>query len=259
MELLRKNFVNTSTQLVVNTNTTTAANVFNPDIRFQFASDNFNNDLTTVTMRINFSETTTVDRIALVGHNLKQFRVYYNGTTASTFALTSTANTSASNYSTNSDTSHYFACTPVACTSVSIDMYSTIVANQNKYLGYLVISEKLTDFDGRVPEAGGYRPSLVPQAVVHKLSDGGTRIQTLEDKWSAQLRLDYITASARSDLKDIFDEHDEMVFAPFGTTTGWDAVIFPCVWEGGFDFFQYSDNAADAGFSGSITLRETPF
>lgn len=258
MQILRQNYVNTTTQLEVNTNTSTAGNVFIPDTRFQFASDNFANDATTVTMRINFAETLTVDRIALVSHNLKSFRVYYNGITANTFALTATANTSTTHYSNNSDTSHYFECTPVGCTSVSIEMYSTIVANQNKYLGYLVISEEVTNFDGRVPSADGYTPTLDTQAIKHRLSDGGTRIQTLEDKWHVQLSFDYLTQTARDELKAIFDDHSEIIFCPFGTSTGWDAVIFPCVWEGGFNFFKYSDNASDAGFSGSLTLLETP-
>lgn len=258
MELLRKNYVNTTTQLVVNSNTSTAGNVFLPDIRFQYSSDNFANDATTVTMRINFSETLTVDRIALVGHNLKKFNIYYGGVTANTFAFTSTGDTTVSQYLTNSSTAQYWQCTPVNCTSVSIDMYSTIVADQNKYIGYLVLSEKRTSFDGRVPAAQNYAPTLDPQNVVHKLSDGGTRIQTLEDKWNVQLSLDFVTQTARDELKAIFDDHDEMIFVPFGTTTSWDSVIFPCVWAGGFGFFRYSDNASEAGYTGSLNLLETP-
>jgi hypothetical protein len=258
MEIIRENYVNTTTQFVVNSNTTTVSNIMNPDIRFQYASDILNNDLTTATMRINFSETLTVDRIAIVGHNLKDFTVFYDGVTANTFALTATANTSTTDYVTNSATSHYFRVSPVACTSVSIDMKKTIVADQNKTIGYLVVSEKLTDFDGRVPSSENYRPTLNPQAVVHRLSDGGTRIQTLGDKWTAQLGFDYVTQTTRDELKTIFDAHNEMIFCPFGTTTGWDAVIFPCVWNGPFNFFQHSDNAVAAGFSGNLTLEETP-
>lgn len=258
MEILRRNYVNTTTQLVVNSNTSTAGNIFLSDVRFQYSSDNFANDLTTVTMRINFTETLTVDRIAIVGHNLKKFNMYYGGVTANTFALTSTGATTVSQFLTNSATSLYLRCAAVNCTSVSIDMYSTIVADQNKYIGYLVLSEKRTNFDGRVPAAQNYAPTLDTQSVVHKLSDGGTRIQTLEDKWNVQLSLDFITQTARDELKAIFDDHDEMVFVPFGTTTSWDAVIFPCVWAGGFGFFRYSDNAAEAGYTGSLNLLETP-
>lgn len=259
MEILARNLFQTTTQIVVNDNTASAENLLNPDIRFQYSTSNFADDLTTASIRINFDTTQTVDRIALVGHNLKDFKVYYNGVTANTFTLEAGAATTTTDYSTNSETSHYFrVATGVACTSVSIDMRKTISADGNKYLGYLVVTAIRTDFDGRVPSSDGYRPLIVPQAVVHKLSDGGTRIQTLEDKWSAELQFDYVSEDTRDDLKAIFDDHVEMIFCPFGTTTGWDAIIFPCVWAGGFNFFEYSDNAADSGFSGSLNLLEIP-
>lgn len=256
-ELIRANYLQTSTQLVVNANTATAENVMTRDLKFQFSSDNFANDSTTVTMRINFDETLTVDRIALVGHNLKQFRVYYNGATANVFSLSAPANTNASSYATNSATSHYFRTASVGVTSVSIDMYSTIEANKNKVLGYLVISQKLTDFDGRVPIAQTYMPKINPQNVVHRLSDGGVRIQTLEHKFASSFNLDFVTEQTRNDLRTIFEDNDSFIFCPFGTTTSWDEVIYPCVWNDSFDFFGYSDNAAVAGFSGRINLLET--
>ena len=48
------------------------------------------------------------------------------------------------------------------------------------------------------------------------------------------------------------------MFCPFGTTTSWDAILFESVWTGPFDFYEYSDNASSSGFSGKITLKETP-
>lgn len=258
MELLAANYVNTTTQIIVNDNTSTYANILNPDFRFQYSSANFANDLTTVTMRIAFSETMTVDRIALCEHNLKDFTLFYNGVTANTFALTTTSDTIASSYSSNSSTSHYFQCTSVDCTSVSIDMKKTITANQNKALGYFVISKKKTNFGGRIPSAQGYDVKSNPMQIRHVMSNGGVRLQTLEDKFEATIRFDYLTTTVRDELKEIFDNHEELIFCPFGTTTGWDTLIFPCVWVGNFDFFNYSDNASTAGFSGSINLLETP-
>jgi hypothetical protein len=259
MELLFKNYVNTSTQFTVNANTATAKNVLYRDERFQFASDDFADDNTTVSMTITFDQTTAVDRIALVGHNLKKYTVFYNGATANTFPLESTANTTVTDYITNSAPSQYFRISsPVNVTSITIDMYSTIIANQNKTIGYLAISSLRSDFDGRVPSAQSYAPQITPQNIVHRMSDGGTRIQTLEDKWSAQFSLDFITETARDELKTIFDDHDELIFCAFGTTTGWDEVIFQCVWDGPFDFYKFSDNAADAGYTGNIRLLEGP-
>ncbi len=259
MELLRKNFANTTTQFTVSEETATVANVMMSDPRFQWATSTFTDDATTASMRIAFDVTTAVDRIALVGHNLKTFKIFYNDVTANVFSLESGAGTSTANFSTNSSTSQYFKVpTAVNCTSITIDMTSTITPNQNKAIGYLVVSEKITSFSGRVPSANNYKPALNTQAVVHQLSDGGTRIQTVEDKWGVKLGFDFLDRTARDELRTIFDDHDEIVFAAFGTTSGWDGLVFPCVWLGGFDFYAFSDNASDSGFSGTLTLVETP-
>jgi hypothetical protein len=256
MELIRANYANTTTQFVVNDNTASVSNILIPDTRYQFYSANFANDSTTVTMRINFDSTQTVDRILISGHNLKSFTIYYNGATASTFAILN-GNTTVSNYTSNSDTSQYFTVTPVACTSVSIDMKSTIVANQNKYVGWLVLSELLTDFGGRRPSAENYEPINNPKSVRHELSDGGNRIHSIDDKWSVNLAYDYLTQTVRDDLADIYDNKEEMIFQSLGTATGWDGFAFPCVWDGPFSFYRYSTNNSVAGFSGSLTLLET--
>lgn len=257
MEFLRKNLFDTTTNFVVNSNTATVANLFIRDTRFQYVSDGLNVDGTIATIRINFSETLSVSRIALLGINLKEFRVFYNGVTANTFTLTSTGSTIASNFSTNSETSLFLQAEPINCTSVSIDMYSTMVANQNKAIGWLVVSNVLSDLDGRVPPAQNYRPLFTPKEVVHELSDGSFRSQVIDRKFSAGISLDFIDDSLKNELKSVFDLHDDFIFAAFPTTTGWDEVIFPCIWSGPFEFYSVTDNALSSGYSGSIKLLET--
>ena len=139
MEFIRKSFIVTTTSIVVNSNTATAANLMTRDPRYQYVSDSLAVDGTIATLRLNFDQTESVSRIALLGANLRQFRIYYNAVTANTFALTTTGATISSYWTTNSETAMYLVATPVDCTSVSIDMYSTIVANQNKAIGYLVL------------------------------------------------------------------------------------------------------------------------
>lgn len=257
MEFLRKSFLDTTTSLVVNSNTTTVANVMTRDLRYQYVSDGLNVDGTISTIRINFSETQSVSRIALLGVNLKKFSVFYNGVTANTFALTSTGSTSASAFLTNSETALFLSATPVDCTSVSIDMYSTIVANQNKAIGYLVVSNVLSDLDGRVPPAQNYRPAFTPKEVLHELSDGSFRTQVVDRKFSATVSLDFVDEALKSEIKSVFDLHDDFIFAAFPTTTTWDEVLFPCIWRGPFEFHEVSDNASSNGYSGSIRLLET--
>lgn len=256
MEFLETNFINTTTSIVVGSNTISAKNILNRDLTFQYSSDGFNDDLTTTSITYNFDETTTVNRIILAGHNLKSFILFYNGSTANTFSLTTTAATTTSDWATNSETSMYMAVTSVDCTSVTLDMKSTIVANSEKAVGFLMTSLCKLDFE-KDPAANGYTPNFMSKEVVHSLSDGGTRIHWIEQKRSAQIKIKNITKSFRDSLKVIHNAKDPFYFVPFGTTTGWDEFHFECVWPGGFDFYKYSDSAVDAGFSGSIDLRET--
>lgn len=256
MELLKANYLQTSTSLVVNSNTVTASYVMNPDTSFQYVSSGLNDDTTYSSMRVNFTETMTVSRIALAGINLKEFRLYYDGATANTFALTSTGATTVSSWNANSETSMYLQCTPVYCTSVTLDMKKTTTANQEKAVGYFVVAQELLDF-ARIPSANNYLPILDSQQVKHRLSDGTTRIQSVADRWRAGVRLNFVTEAMRNTLRTIYQLHQGMIFVPFGTTTGWDGVIFPCVWEAPFSFYQFSDNSPGAGFEGAISLMET--
>lgn len=256
MEFLESNFLNTTTQAVVNSGTDTVSNLFDRDIRFQYQSSGLNNDSTFATIRINFNETMTVNRLALVEHNLKEFNIYYNGVTANSFVL-SGGSTVSSSFITNSSTALYMRATSVAATSVSIDMKSTIVANAEKAIGFLVLSGLKLQVE-RDPSAKGYDPRLDPMEVVHTLSDGGTRVQNVSDKFKVKISYQYLSQTSRDSLKSIWSEHDEFMFSPFGTMSSWDGILFPCVWTGDFEFYKFSDDAANTGFSGKISLLETP-
>lgn len=256
MELLKANLVNTTTQLVVQSNTALAANLFNPDRILQYFSDGYDNDMTTTTLTVNFDATTSVSRIAVLEHNLKDFLIYYNGVTAN--ALTISGPTTTTNWSSNSQTSHFLTIpTPIDCTSISIDMKKTISANSEKAIGLLVLSSVELSFS-QIPNAANYTPALDPKQIVHTLSDGGTRIHVIRDKWKAKLKLPHVTESFRDSLRDVYDQAIPFMFVPFGTHTSWDGILFECVWVGPFDFYKYTENTPDSGFSGSIEFRETP-
>lgn len=258
MEILLSNLLQTSTQLTVNSNTATAENVINPDVTYQYYSDGFNNDLTSSVMTIAFDVTTTISRIALMGHNLKDYIVYYNGATANTLAMTSTGATTVSSFTSNSETSQYFRFTAVDVTSVSIQMNKTLIANDEKAIGYFLISDLDYELE-RVPSADNYSPKLDTKQIVHTMSDGGTRIHTLSKKKSATIKYKNISETFRNNLKTIYDAQTSFVFCPFGTTTGWDKFIMDCVWAGAFDFYKFSDDASVAGYSGTISLKETSY
>lgn len=256
MEFLKGNLINTTTQIAVNSNTTTIANLFNRDKLYQYYSDSLNSDLTTASITITFDATTAVSRIALIDTNFKEFSMFYNGATASTFAISS-GDTSASSYTGNADENKFFRFTTIQCSSITINAKKTITADQEKRLGLFIISD--ADFAlTQIPSAKSYKPKKVPKQIVHKLSDGGSRLHNISSKWSVDFSLEYLSASQRDSLFDVYDSGLEFNFCPFGTTTSWDGLIFECVWDGPFEFYQYSDNAAASGFSGRVSLEETP-
>lgn len=255
MEFVNRNLLTATSQVAVGSNSTTSKNLFNWDKRLQYVSDGFNNDLTSTTITISFSSTQTVDRIALTEHNLKAFSLYYDGTTTNNFVLTSTAVTTTASFSSNSETAHYFYTTQVNCTSVSLKMDSTIEADNEKAVGVFFISSQKLDFE-RIPSANNYKPRFVPKQVIHRMSDGGTRQHRSHDKWRVDLKFTDITLAFRNSLRSIYDDAQSYVYVPFGTSTGWDGVIFDAVWENDFDFYKFAENSTNQGFKGSIRLAE---
>lgn len=257
MEFIKSNYLNTTTLIAVNSNTTTIANLFNPDLQYQYYTDGLNSDLTTSAITITFDVATQISRFALIGINYKEFSVFYNGVTANTFALTSTGSTIASSFLNNTEENIYFQCATTSVNSITLNAKKTITADQEKVIGHLILSDLIYNLDLK-PSARNYKPRKVAKQVIHKLSDGGTRIHNIKKKWELNLTFDYLSESQRNSLEDIYNLTTPFIFTAFPTMTSWDAVIFEAVWIGDFDFYEYSDNAISSGYSGKIALKETP-
>ncbi len=243
--------------MAVNSNTLTSSNLFNRDPLYQYYTDGMNDDNTTTSITITFDATTSISRIAMVGMNFKEFNLFYNGATANAFALLQ-ADTTTSAYTGNTDANKFFRFNTIACTSITINAKKTFIANQEKYISLFVPSDLILELS-IVPAAKGYKPKVVPKQIVHKLSDGGTRIHNVKKKWETILNLDYITTAERDRFYDLLYNVDSAFnFCPFGTATSWNGQIFEAVWDGPFEFYEFSDNATSSGFSGKISLKETP-
>jgi hypothetical protein len=255
MEFIKANYLNTTTQISVNSNSGIASNLFNRDSIYQYYSENFNSDATTSSIEIDFGSTVSVSRIGLLDINLKEFNIFYNGLTANSISLVN-ADTATCNYSTNQDRNKYFSFNTIQASSITIEAKKTFIADQEKVIGLLTISDLQVEFT-KIPSANSYKPRIVPKQIVHKMSDGGTRIQTVKRKWEAKINLDYISEQERENLYSLYSAGNEFNFVAFGTSTGWNGLMFETVWDGPFDFYEYSDNASSAGFSGSISLKET--
>ncbi len=255
MELCSRNFYDTSTQIVVGSNTLTSSYILSRDVRRQYVTEAYNSDLLTASITIQFDTTQAVDRIVMMGHNVKAMNIFYNGVTANAFALTGPTTTS--QFTGNTAEDLYLPVTAVTyVTSVTFDLKSTMVANSEKAVGYILISAREYTFP-RIPAAGDYKPNVKPKENKHEMSDGGSRTHTIAQKWNTKIKYKHLPESDRDALKDVYDEHEPKVFIPFNTTTGWDGILFECNMTGPFDFYTFSENALTSGFTGTIVLEET--
>lgn len=254
MEILNKNYIQTTTSIAVASGTLTVDYLLKRDSTFQYVSSGFNDDTTICSITFTLDSTLPMSRMALLEHNFKKFNIYYNGSTANAFTLTD-QNTTTSQWLTNSETSMFLRFDTISVYSITIDAYSTQSANAEKALGYFVASDLIVDFE-RVPSAKNYRPVIDPEEVVHKLSDGSARLQRIDETFNVSIKYDYISKTFRDQLKAVYDLRDDFIFVAFGTSSSWDEILYPVIWTGNFDFHNYSDNAIDSGFSGSIKLTE---
>lgn len=259
MDFLTSNLINTTTMISVNSNTTTVSNLFNRDPFYQYYSDGLNNDSTTCSINITFDATTSISRIALIDTNAKRFNLFYNGSTANSIALDGNGSTSTASWTSNTESNIYLKLSnTISVSSITLDINTTQSTNDEKHIGLLYIGDNYYTLT-QIPSANNYDPKINPKQIIHTLSDGGTRIHTVRRKKSLEISLDYISSTIRDNLESIYNLTVPFQFCPFGTTTSWDGFFFECVWTGSFDFYQFSDNAAVSGYSGKISLKETPF
>jgi hypothetical protein len=256
MEILRPNLLNTTTAIRVYSNTDTAQYILNPDLTYKYFSDGYSTDGVNVIVNISLTASNSIDRIVLMGINAKAFTIYRGGTT--TIMTLQGADTTTANWSSNSQTSMFLRFATVSVSQINIVMSSTMVANQEKELGYVYVGGKQLTLDP-LPSSSEFSPLLDAKQVIHQMGDGRIRTYTRNRKKTAKLSLKNISSTMQESLKVIYDWRQEMYFAPFGTSTGWDGFFMECVWTGNFDFYRVTENGSTSYFEGSIDLRETSY
>lgn len=108
-------------------------------------------DTTTETITITFISQVTFSRLFLVDHNFKSYNVkYYNGASYVHFASVVGIDGSMSNITetTFADDTAYYEFTPVTTGSIQIQVTTTQVADEEKYLNLLVCTTELGTLQG---------------------------------------------------------------------------------------------------------------
>lgn len=254
-EFLTQNYFDTTTQLSgYNSGTVTVSDLRDVRPTYQYQTENEADDSVTSSLVYTFDETQTVERISLQGINWREFNIYYDGVTAQAFTLLN-SDTNSSQWTGNSATAFMLEVQTQACLSITFDAKKTIVADSEKAAGYIYMGRELSSFD-RNPRSKNYKPNFTPKEVEHKMSDGGTRLHYIDEKFDCQIKMLYISTGLRDSLKALKDLRASFFVSIFPTATGWDELFKEVVWPGAFDFYRLSDDAAGAGYSGTIRLKE---
>ena len=88
------------------------------------------------------------------------------------------------------------------------------------------------------------------------MSDGGYALYRVAEKFTADIKLDYVSQAERDNLYDLYSSWEDFLFTPFPTGTSWDGKIYPVNWIKSFDFEEYKNNYKDNGYVGTVRLRE---
>lgn len=245
MEFYRSNLYNTTTMITVAAgNTATIEFLFDRNKSSQHVSVGYPGN-TSTTVLITFANPTVISNVLLLNHNLETVQAWYDGNPANNIGLAFN----------NSETSTYFNINSVTVSTVTVSLGNTMDGGE-KSIGEIIVTEKLTRFE-RNPTIDRFTPMFDRKQILHEMPDGGVVAYNIKDKYTAKLGWEFITSSFRDTLLDIYQSGDPVIFAPEPTTTGWAGEEFEMIWTGDFDF-KHSTNDKRQGYSGTITLRETP-
>ena len=256
MRILYANHLDTTTLITVDSATDSVQYLFDRDTSNLYQSSGYD---TTTSTTIVFTPTSAkaVDHIILQNMNLKAFQVCYE-TTTQLFTLTSgIMGTSAAHWDANAATNLCIYIPDVkTCSVIKIVAELAMTDDTEKKIGELWVCNQAIELEYN-PTAKNYKTKFDRKEYVHEMSDGGTAFYALGNMFSADIKLDYVSASSTSIFWTLHNTYSPLTFIPFPTGASWDGKVYEVNWTGDYEFDQLTENAPDLGYEGTIRLRET--
>lgn len=194
-----------------------------------------------------------ISAVFLQKHNFKNFTLHVNSVTVT--PLNDNTNTSSWNAYTDTSTIVNFA--TVTAATVDIIVNSTTSGGDRSLGQFGVINEQYELPHN--PAFADYKPVLSGQHIAKKMADKGYVIYKVADKFSADIKLNYVPASATAKLLTMYNTITAWNFCPFPTATAWDGDIWEMNWIGDYQFKQMARNQRkEPLFKGVLKLKETP-
>lgn len=243
MEFLKENQLNTTTMVTPPSGTDSVEELF--DRNTDKIWESVNQTGTAQVLSVEFGKNVVLSHVLLQNMNLKTYRIFYDSSTANSLA----------NVTQNSDTSRYHSFASVTVASIQVQMNAPITSSEEYKIGELVLTERRCQFELN-PSSKNYKPRRPKTRIKHDMPDGGSRVFEIADKFSAKIRLEFISDTFTSGLESVFESGEPNYFLPFPTTSSWDGKGYEVNWLNDFDF-TYAENSRSQGQSGTIEIRQT--
>lgn len=165
-------------------------------------------DVTTEELEITFTEAKTFDRIFLIDHNFESFNIqYFDGATYQHFANVTDIDGSQSNITetTYSRDTSYFEFTEVTSTKIRIQVTTTQVADDQKYLNQVIVTSEMGTLQG-YPQIKGLE--LSRNLRTEKMLSGRSLTFKSDEFFKVQLDFKDYPPSLSADIDLIFSLHD---------------------------------------------------
>lgn len=244
MEFLGMNKAQTTTMISVNSSTDSAQYLIDRNTRIGYVSSGYNGTTATV-VSISFTAATVLSHVVIQRHNLKEFTVYYDGTTTNSLFSTST----------NSDTNSYIEFSSIPVASIHVRAVEAMVSGEEKSIGELIVTERKLLFE-RNPNIASFSPTTYRKQIVHNMPDGGTTVFNFREKFRAKLSWKHITSDFNDAVYALHRAGNPLYYVQKPTSTAWDGAAYEVLLTGGYDFKE-SSNDLRAGYSGSLMLQQT--
>ena len=194
-----------------------------------------------------------INFVALQAHNFKDFEILVNSAGVTLID----DNTTTSKWSNYTDTSTIIHFASVTASTIEIIVNST-TSGGDRQLGQFIVGEQVYVLPNN-PNFSDYKPVLTGKKKTQKMFDGGFITYDISEKFSAQIKLNYMPESVTSSLRTLYNTNTSYNFVPFPTITNWNGDIYEVNWTDNYLFKQPALNQrSDPYYSGTINLRERP-
>jgi hypothetical protein len=229
------------------------------------------NDTITETIVVTFPAAKTIDRIALLIMNWKEFNAqYWNGSAYADFAgvISDSSSTPAASLSetTNALDCKYYEVTSVSTTEVKFSITKTITTDSQKYVGNIYIGREIGTFTDDITSEPNKVDAFLIQGEVYKTPTGLGQYQILKNaygKFRAKIKIKRMNESADITIINTMFAEREVGFLLNGGVSGyaakgWDMCDFSnCLVKGDIDGNHAIGRDTSMGYNYSVELLET--